>query len=439
MNNLEERLRSEFATKAKSTSVNSAPSVDALGEVVGKRRRRNRVAAAGAAVAAGAVVLVGGYFAVVDSPSTQIATGAAGEQDNPPQATSSDDTDQSTAEPEASDSAQNTEASTELGTDDALDSTPEPANAIDSPDAATNDGSDSTEGADTRSLQASPDPLTVQSRASAVDFVGGSGVLVVADGDGFRGLATRFADSGSAALGLVSPNGLDWEEVALSGVPAGASPVAIESVDGTHVAQFERNISAAGAVERQVWIGTSTDLVAWDVGEPLAGSDVIATNLLVGANGVVVLGDNFDRAVWSGPIGGPYEVRAPLPLDNITDARVIDGQFVVMGNSNQAPTALRSTDGITWTSGPSPSLQSDLDLEGLIDDVFDIANIGETSAFLGGTDNIVVGLADDESFATAEITELDANRRVEIVAADSERVIVLAQTGSGLTWIVASR
>ena len=264
-------------------------------------------------------------------------------------------------------------------------------------------------------------------------------MLVVADGDGFRGLATRFADSGSAALGLVSPNGLDWEEVALSGVPAGASPVAIESVDGTHVAQFERNINDAGAVERQVWIGTSTDLVAWDVGEPLAGSDVIATNLLVGANGVVVLGDNFDRAVWSGPIGGPYEVRAPLPLDNITDARVIDGQFVVMGNSDQAPTALRSTDGITWTSGPSPSLQSDLDLEGLIDDVFDIANIGETSAFLGGTDNIVVGLADDESFATAEITELDANRRVEIVAADSERVIVLAQTGSGLTWIVASR
>ena len=81
MNNLEERLRSEFATKAKSASVNSAPSVDALGEVVDKRRRRNRVAAAGAAVAAGAVVLIGGYFAVVDSPSTQIATGAAGEQD----------------------------------------------------------------------------------------------------------------------------------------------------------------------------------------------------------------------------------------------------------------------------------------------------------------------------------------------------------------------
>ena len=465
MSNLEDRLRSELSREGAAANVGAAPSVDALATVATGRRRRNRRAGivAGAAVAAGLVI--GGAFALMSNQASDVvAVGSsagetAGEVDSQPEVA-------------------NDAATSEVIESPADDSEPVPVE--DSVNATTLETADD-EPSDIVSEPLVADattPADVETRASAVDFFGSSGVLIVPTADGLAGIASRFTDSGIEAIGLVSPNGLDWEEVALTGIPDGAAATALESFAGTHVATFDRNVLG----ERSTWVGTSTDLVNWKLSDPLEGDFVVAQQLLVGPNGVVVLGDIAEPDVWSGPIGGPYEVRDQVPTFLVGPAAVIDGEFVVLGAiGGFDQELLRSTDGVNWTSEPFddpvtnffPAENSGSTLtqdgaalvltanEGTASYVSN--DLGETwteiehggalgnltstqalssneaTAILAGSDSLTVVLADDESVSIAEVPDVGVVNRSSLVSVEADRAVVLVETEAGLTWVVVSR
>ena len=340
MTTLEDRLRGELARKGQHAKITTAPSVDALAGVAANRHRRNRV---GGLAAASVLVAVLFGAALVASQTGQTSAVVAAEGEG--QASDAPSVIEETSPPE----------------DDVvepLESAPvdeAPAGAVQAE--AVEAGADDAQGVEaeagesaTRALQADATPAVVETRSSAVAFFGSSGVLITQTGGGFGGIATRFVDSGAETLGLASSNGLDWEEVAIAGIPEGATPVSLETFEGTHVAVFERNVLG----ERSAWVGTSSDLVNWDLSDPLEGDFVVAQQLLVGPNGVVIIGDIEEPDVWSGPIGGPYEAREQLPTDSSGPASVIDGEFVVLGFDADVfeRTLLSSTDGITWTGEP---------------------------------------------------------------------------------------
>lgn len=469
MTTLEDRLRGELARKGQHAKITTAPSVDALAGVAANRHRRNRV---GGLAAASALVAVLFGAALVASQTGQTSAVVAAE-----------------GEGQASDapSVIEEEPSAEGGVAPAdLDLAPvDEAPGDATQDEAAEAGADDAQGVEaeagefaTRALQADATPAVVESRSSAVAFFGSSGVLITQTGGGFGGIATRFVDSGAETLGLASSNGLDWEEVAIAGIPEGATPVSLETFEGTHVAVFERNVLG----ERSAWVGTSSDLVNWDLSDPLEGDFVVAQQLLVGPNGVVILGDIEEPDVWSGPIGGPYEAREQLPTDSSGPASVIDGEFVVLGFDADVfeRTLLSSTDGITWAVepfvDPGPEAQP-LDQVAAIDRgqvvlalpgpegttgfisrdfgnsyepiehgagignlqvVGDFIDDGENIAFFGGEDLFTIVLASGEQVTVAELPQVDSVRRANLVSVDDEQVVVVVETEAGLDWVVVS-
>ena len=466
MSNLEDRLRSELSREGRAANIGPAPSVDSLADVATGRRRRNRTAGIVAGVALTAGIVVGGGLALLPDRATDVV--AAGD---------------STAEPAAQTESQ-PDAVDEVVAAGGAESENEPdldvASVEDLGEVADVE-SDASEISDEPNISLAANGTSsaeVETRTSAVDFFGSSGVLIAPTSDGLAGVASRFTDSGIEAIGLVSSNGLDWDEVPLTGIADGAVATALESYSGTHVATFERSVSG----ERSTWVGTSTDLVNWELSDPLVGDFVVAQQLLVGPNGVVVLGDMTEPDVWSGPIGGPYEVRDQVPTFLVGPAAVIDGEFVVLGAiGGFDQELLRSTDGVNWTSEPFddpvtnffPAENSGSTLtrdgaalvltanEGTASYVSN--DLGETwteiehggalgnltstqtlssneaTAILAGSDSLTVVLADDESVSIAEVPDVGVVNRSSLVSVEADRAVVLIETEAGLTWAVVSR
>lgn len=468
MTTLEDRLRGELARKGQHAKITTAPSVDALAGVAANRHRRNRV---GGLAAASVLVAVLFGAALVASQTGQTSAVVAAEGEG--QASDAPSVIEETSPPEDDVVEPLEPAPVDEAPADAVQAEAVEAEADDAQGVEAEAGESAT-----RALQADATPAVVETRSSAVAFFGSSGVLITQTGGGFGGIATRFVDSGAEILGLASSNGLDWEEVAIAGIPEGATPVSLETFEGTHVAVFERNVLG----ERSAWVGTSSDLVNWDLSDPLEGDFVVAEQLLVGPNGVVILGDIEEPDVWSGPIGGPYEAREQLPSDGTGPASVIDGEFVVLGFDAGVfeRTVLRSTDGITWTVepfvDPGPEAQP-LDQVAAIDRgqvvlalpgpegttgfisrdfgnsyepiehgagignlqvVGDFIDDGENIAFFGGEDLFTIVLASGEQVTVAELPQVDSVRRANLVSVDDEQVVVLVETEAGLDWVVVS-
>ena len=463
MSNLEDRLRSELSREGRAANIGPAPSVDSLADVATGRRRRNRTAGIVAGVALTAGIVVGGGLALLPDRATDVV--AAGD---------------STAEPAAQTESQ----------PDTVDGTvaaggAESENEPDLDVASVEDlgevadvESDASEISDEPNISLAANGTSsaeVETRTSAVDFFGSSGVLIAPTSDGLAGVASRFTDSGIEAIGLVSSNGLDWDEVPLTGIADGAVATALESYSGTHVATFERNVSG----ERSTWVGTSTDLVNWELSDPLVGDFVVAQQLLVGPNGVVVLGDMTEPDVWSGPIGGPYEARDQVPARSIGAAAVIDGEFVVLGVAleESEEVLFHSTDGLSWTSesnevssptvagsgifsfgdegavvfnpleGATSYVSSDLGATwteidhggGLSGLALQASGANGATGILAGSDSLTVVLADNESVSIAEVPDVGVVNRSSLVSVEADRAVVLIETEAGLTWAVVSR
>jgi len=314
--------------------------------------------------------------------------------------------------------------------------------------------------------------VETDTRPSAVSFAGGSGVLLAPDGSGgYVGLAQRFGPSGVEAIGLSSPNGLDWSEEILDGIPEGATATLLDSYGGTHVAVF----SQPSGSSNDVVIGVSEDMVNWSVGDPLPGSQVFALHLAVGPNGVVVLGDDFDRAVWSGSLNGEVESRSPLAdVGTVHGITVVDGEFVIVGRSDGELVMLRSVDGVDWSSEPlaAPEAASAASLVRVTGGAIVLASVtdeeGGTTAFVSrdagaswaaievdpvvgigtASDNTALLSADDGVMTVtlfgsedlAEVTlDLVSDARVEVLAVDDARVVMLQADDEGLTWVTVER
>jgi hypothetical protein len=457
--NLEQRLRSGLQQAAPG-SVVDRPGVDELASVVAGRKRRNKVAGVAFAAVGGLAIVGGGLLAALpdDSPSEVVL--AAPEEDT------------STARP----------AAAEPSTDEAVDAAPQDA-AVDDAAAPTEEKAAAAEAPlvsapveetiENAPLQADADGISVETQASAVDFAGGSGVLLVPSADGFAGLASRFGGAaGISAIGLTSTDGLAWTEVDLDGVPAGATATALRAYDGTYVALF--SLFDVDAQRNNTFVGVSTDLASWSLAPALPGRDAIATDLAVGPAGVMVVGVAPEPRVWVGPLGGPYELGDPVDASTLAGVVAIDAGFVAVGTTPDGPTLFDSTDGTAWTS----SLMSGFDgdsvvsfsvLDGSIllagDDgattwtamsadggqswqrseleagtVGSVSTGAGTVGFLG---NSALGantltLSDGDSWASTSI-DVAAPDRVQLLVAGGDAAVLLANVNGELTWIRASR
>ena len=477
--NLEDRLRAELERSGRSTQVGVAPSIDELASVANDRRHRNRVLGASGAVLLSSSLLFGAFYASQPNGQTTVEVADA--------APSSD----AAALSEATEVLDDDVASSDTAVVDAEDATGEPA--ADADDAAVDAGSDDpveeplvdvdesgTVAQDTSTtpdfgsatlLQNDDATMTVETRESAVGLSSGSGVLVLSDGaGGYVGLAAAFGDS-TMAMALASDNGLDWTSTELVGVPEDATASILREHDGTYVALFERFDASAGV--KRVLIGTSSDMVTWDVSAPLAGSEVYATDLAVGSPGVIVIGDDQSPQVWSGPIGGPYERTGRLDALSLSGATTVGDAFVVAGRTSDLGVALfRSTNATDWDVQALASAGVDVanHTVSVADGAVILRNIDDAAAgtlvssdggvtwtalsaasdrgvsvsastmgFLGEDGSTsVVAVADEDSFSTAQI-DVVAPDRLRLVATGSSEIVMVQTSESGTTWIVASR
>lgn len=414
MSTLEERLRSELAREGRAANVGTAPSISVLAKVADRRRQRNRVAGTAVAVTMVAGLFIAALVAAQPVQSSDVIVSGA-------EASNGVGTDVTAGDPVASDAVPGGAA---VPAEVISEQTPTQgdvvAEAREGQEQPTAAAEPVTEAAASEvvatALQAAAASADVEVRASAVDFAGGSGVFVETTVNGFGGLVTRFGAAGAEVLGIASSNGLDWVEVDLTGVPDGAAPVALDSFEGTFVAQFDGIVAG----DRSTWVATSDDLVNWQVADPLVGEFVVAQHLLVGPGGVVLLGDDVEPDVWAGPIGGPYVAQAQLPTRRIGPAGVIDGKFVVLGTDADSgeEVLFTSADGVSWTSEPSEGATIP-------------TGLGTSSqTFLG---------ADGEVIAVNDVLGLDGAARFAVVNVDAEVALVLVDTEDGLTWVTIRR
>ncbi len=466
MTALEDRLRAELSRSGSAANVSTAPSIDALHDVARNRRQRNRVALMGGGVMCFAVLLFGAFFATQPDDVTEVVAAGDG--------SSAEVADAPADASVAADSALADESADPVA-EAPVDEVEEGAATapVDDADASVAEevAKDDTAAVVGTELQVDESPMDVETRESAVAFAGGSGVLLVDDGNGgYKALASRFEDAGAAPIGLESSNGLDWSEVEVEGVPAGATASLLESYDGTHVALFSKSNGAGN----DVLIGTSSDLFTWTLSDPLPGREVFAQHLAVGPGGVLVLGDDFDKAVWTGPVGGPYEAQPALDqLAGIIGATVVGDEFVVVGRAGGDVTVLRSVDGIEWsqTALSSPGepganqmvrvVDGTIVLSSLTDEagaatfissdggstwtaleLGPVSSVGvsaSTRGFLSGSDaGATMTFADEATVATANI-DVAAPDRLELLTVGDGEAVMLATTEDGLTWITVQR
>lgn len=479
--NLEERLRAELERSGRSTNVGVAPSIDELASVANDRRHRNRVLGASGAVLLSSSLLFGAFYASQPTGETTLevadaVTDSAAEMSEATEAVEDASSEATQTEDAVDDSDEVAEDTTDPVVDEPKDAGDENAGDTGS-EPVSDDDVEATASApfagfgSATLLQNDDAGMTVETRESAVGLASGSGILVVSDGaGGYLGLAAAFGDS-TMAMSLASDNGLDWTSTDLIGIPEDATASILREHEGTYVALFERFDASAGV--KRVLIGTSTDMVTWEVSAPLAGSEVYATDLAVGSPGVIVIGDDQSPQVWSGPIGGPYERTGRLDALALSGATTVDDAFVVAGRTSDLGVALfRSTNGSDWdvqalasagvdVANHTVSVDDGAVILRSIDDATAgtlISNDGgvtwsalaiasdrgvavsaSTMGFLGDDgSNSVVAVANDDTFSTAQI-DVAAPDRLRLVATGSQELVMVQTSEAGTTWIVASR
>lgn len=459
--NLEDRLRAELDRSGRSTRVGTAPSVDTLASVADRRRHRNRVVGVASAVVLSGTLMLTAFVVAQPDDAIVVAAddGSDTTADNAPSAT------EPRADAEAPAGPENLDATDDAGETSAALDAPVEDDAGAAADATTAEGSLEAE----QALQTDGAELNVSTRASAVEFAGGSGVLVVPSGDGYQGLATKFADSGVRAIGISSPNGLDWVETDLVGVPEGATATVLRQYDGGYVALFEHFDVAAS--ERRTYVGASDDLVNWTMSDALSGRDVVATDLAVGPSGVMIIGDEFMANTWVGPVGGPYELTGQLDASALYGVTALGNEFLVAGRSPELGITLFSTsDGVAWGSrtlaedgtglsvsvadgtivlttvtndGPLTSFSADGgDTWSVLSggDLRSISVSGSSLGFIDGSnEDATVTLAGGAPSATADLDVAAPDRLTLLATTPDEALMLVLADGGAVTWVVASR
>ena len=327
---------------------------------------------------------------------------------------------------------------------------------------------------ETAQLQAGDNTITIETQASAVDFAGGSGVLLVPSEEGFVGLATRFGGAaGVSAIGLSSSDGLNWTEVDLTGVPAGATATALREHEGTYVGLFSQ--FDVDAQRNNTFVGTSVDLASWSLAPALPGTNAIATDVAVGSAGVIVVGVAPGPRVWTGPVGGPYVAGGTIDATTLAGVAAVDAGFVAVGTNADGPSLFGSADGATWSSTVMSGIGADDMVVGLSVQNGSILLAGDgagsaftatsadggqiwqrndlgsgtvgsvssgsgTISFLGSSalGANTVTISDGQTWSSASV-DVAAPNRVELLVTGDEAAVLLATVDGELTWIRASR
>lgn len=468
--NIEDRLRNELNHSGNAAQVGVAPSIDELASVADGRHRRNRMAGAGGAIVLAGGVLFGAFLFSQDGGNTvEVASDDAGEVADVRVTEQASSTDAAATADDAEVAENTADDSAEVESDPAEDVAAE-EEVVDAEEAAT-----ATDNAD-----AAPEPsaiernavqlqangqMTVETRESAVGLGSGSGVLIAPSGGGYVGLGVAFGNE-TSVVSLASDNGLDWAGAVPEGIPAGATASVLREHNGTYVALFERFNADSGV--KEFFIGTSADTVAWDVSDELPGGEVFATDLAVGSPGVIVIGDNTSPQVWTGPIGGPYTLTSQLDATLINGVTTVGGEFVVAGRSADVGIAVfTSTNAVDWDvqalsedGGASQSISAangtltlrsiDNATNTLISSdagatwsalpVATNSGVTVSTSTMGfiGTNGAAVAVADDATFATAQI-DVAAPDRLQLVASGNDELVMVQTTEAGTTWIVATR
>lgn len=179
--------------------------------------------------------------------------------------------------------------------------------------------------------------------------------LVTGVGDGFAGLRSN----NGVATAIRSDDGITWTEAPTSGISTELFGRLVHS-EGTFAAIFTAFDESTG-VERS-FIGTSSDLLAWDLVEVLPDApDVFLGGLAINDGQLVATAQSFSRSEGEadpevmlfsivGPVGGPYETvlipDANFGLDRIVPTNTGFAMTVFTDGPGQT---LSSTDGRAWT------------------------------------------------------------------------------------------
>ncbi|NNC79631.1 MAG: hypothetical protein HKN94_05705 [Acidimicrobiales bacterium] len=456
---IEDRLRSELQRVAP-RSVGAAPDIDLMQETVGRRRRRNTIATRLSIVVFAAVAIGGALIVTQPDDAGVVSTAAPDATADAPIDAAADADAGAVVDDLASDDASADE-------ENVANPAPvnDPASVVTAPDLS------QTEPA---GLQLDPSSLNVAREVSAVQFAGGSGVFVVSTPDGYAGLASRFGGAeGVSAVGMRSDNGLAWTEVELSGLPPAAAATAVRQYGDDYVALL--SAFDVAAQKRLNYLATSTDMSTWQT-VVLPGDNLVATDVAVGPSGVIVVGDAPNPLVWVGELGGPYRrvgfVRGASSLAGVV---AVDGGFVAAGTSNLGPQLFQSTDGVEWLGAPVTGvdgedtlvamtvMDGEILLAGSSEETtwtvtssdggqtwqrgeYDIGRVGSvasksntvtllSSTSLGTTN---LALSDGLSWSSVDL-EFDGETRVNLLHADSDLAVLLADVEGELTWVVASR
>lgn len=459
---LEQRLGREFHRSAQG-DLPPAPTVGELDAVVTSRRRRNRVATRVGAGVLAVGVIGGAIVATLPESSTDVVASAP--QSDEPNAADPTDAETPEAAVDATGAADSPDTAADLA--DAGDTGGESKSVVSAP----------VEGAiETVQIPSGDTTISVATQESAVEFAGGSGVLITETTDGYAGIASRFGGAaGITAIGLESADGLNWSESELVGVPAGATATALTSSEGTHIALFSQ--FDVDAQQNFTFVGTSTDLVEWTLAPALPGENAIATGIAAGPNGVIVVGVAPNPTVWAGPLGGPMEdVGSIASADTLAGVVATATGFVAVGTSAETgATLFDSVDAAEWTASPMSSLgdadtvvslsvmdrtimlagdDGDVGWTAMSSDggqswvrseleagmVSSVASNGSTIGFLGTSalGSSTVTLTDGESWSSTDLG-IAAPDRVELLVAGTDQAVLLGTVDGTLTWIVAER
>ena len=473
--NFEDRLRNELNHSGSAANVGAAPSVDELASVADGRHRRNRIVGAGGALVLAGGVLFGAF--TLAQPGGDTVELASGDTESSEQASIEQG---AAAEAEADADAVVANEGAEFESDDPVEvdaqsaeSNVEPEAAeVEEASAASTDDQASEVVAEPSALERNAVQLqangqmTIETRESAVGIGSGSGVLVQPSGSGYVGLAVAFGND-TTAVSLASDNGLDWTSAVPEGIPVGATASVLREHNGSYVALFERFNAESGV--KEFFIGTSSDTIAWDVSAPLPGGEIFATDLAVGAPGVIVIGDNTSPQVWTGPVGGPYALTGQLDATLVDGVTTVGDEFVVAGRSADAGVAVfTSVDAVDWAvaslsdegaAGQSVSARNGAltlrSIEGVGSTLISrdagetwsalpvatnsgIAVSTSTMGFIGVDGAAVMAVTDDVTFTTAQL-DVAAPDRLAVVASSANELVLVQTTEAGTTWIVARR
>jgi hypothetical protein len=202
-------------------------------------------------------------------------------------------------------------------------------------------------------------PEIVWSQAEMAGASGpGDGEQIVAVTSGPEGfVAVGYRDAGGVSDGLIwhSTDGQTWTEAGPADALEHVEIVDVSPAPDGFVAMGVGTLGAENERPHVVFL-RSSDGRSWErLGDIPGSADTYPGSVTGGAAGVLAAGSDADggTALWRSLDGRTFErVNVDAEGSEVTDPRTVPGGYLALGSAIEAPSLLRSTDGIEWTTTP---------------------------------------------------------------------------------------